>query len=790
MRSSGWLLGAFLVLVGGIVLMLTGRDPDVLPGLFETGVRGVPVEALSGGDSSESSAGIVTEPFRGGREMPSGDEKAGVLVVRVIDGEGKEAVPGVRLFVPDLGRRLVRGPLPSLISDERGVVRIPGVTPGPLLVFGGPGGSARASVRVGAESSVDLVLPVGRLPGRVVGPDGRPVPDAEILLSISDRHGAPMEVVARSDASGAFQLQHVGEDREIAARKEGFAPSGSHAVDRALRSGRILTLRLGSEEASLAGTVVTRDGRGVAGARVTWVPSAGEITEDSGSGGQEASRPPSQATRTDGGGGFRFRALPAGRSCILVQAAGFSPVLESVDLAPGSRRSVRIEIGPGFTVRGTVNGGSGKPAAGALVLCRPYPLEWLPPILARTDAQGRYELQNLPPGERCLTAFERMEGRTTARFIGRDGETLQWDAVLELGRSIRGHIAVPDGTPHGAFLVNLVGKSLFEDEPPPVLGSAGVGRDGRFLIQNVPEGPRCLEVYERGKTSRPVARIEEPPLVPEEVSIELSSANLHSAYIAGSLPDLERTVEATLVVLPGGRDLGLRYPLKAKTGRFRIGPLIPGPHGLRILTSLEATLDLGNRMLKAGSTLDLGELPLPEPAWLTVAGAEEQGRIAGMRVRVEPLMLPEGFTARTRIIEQPGGTANVLLFPGRYALTARASGGRVGRLTVSLTAGEERAEIVHLTRQRPVLLRVEALPQEVAKGRLDILRGGEVVRERIVKRRPRSGRMQVLVHLPAGGYEARFTSSGFRARKSFDVVTENAEAGRTLRVVLEVEKAP
>jgi RNA polymerase sigma factor (sigma-70 family) len=201
-------------------------------------------------------------------------------------------------------------------------------------------------------------------------------------------------------------------------------------------------------------------------------------------------------------------AVPAdfGATEIAVGARGYRGALRTVG---AQENSVELELGgPALELAGEVRDGSGRPAAGVLVL--PYELPILPqrpnsrrttleelcapteaPPVSRTDGEGRFRLGGLQPGSYRLLVLEPHE------LVGLLTEPLaagSADLHLELGRSalagLRGTVRGRDGAPvAGARLRPLVESRRFDtpidfDPVDRELAETRTDADGSFHLEH------------------------------------------------------------------------------------------------------------------------------------------------------------------------------------------------------------------------------------------------------------------------------------------------------------------
>jgi protocatechuate 3,4-dioxygenase beta subunit/peroxiredoxin len=194
--------------------------------------------------------------------------------------------------------------------------------------------------------------------GRVVGPDGKPIADAEIVGAPVGRFGLDPAWM-RSDADGRFRLSErfLAEPVALRARHEGMATTSATLVT----GGEEVTLRLAKDAlVSLSGRVADAEGKPMAGARVRLIQWAYDMGNEAG-----------KAT-TDEQGRYAFAGLwPDLRYSVGGSADGFGESsTRTVQLGPGQSQTLDLIVlrKADRSVAGRVVDGNGDPVPGAWVL--------------------------------------------------------------------------------------------------------------------------------------------------------------------------------------------------------------------------------------------------------------------------------------------------------------------------------------------------------------------------------------------------------------------------------------
>ncbi|MGB3969100.1 MAG: carboxypeptidase regulatory-like domain-containing protein, partial [Planctomycetota bacterium] len=406
----------------------------------------------------------------------------------------------------------VSRPLAELVSDAAGEARAH-VPAGRVRVTSDRGGTGRkelvATVVAGQQQEVVLELPAGvDVAGSVHDAAGAAIAGAQVWLSSPQSPWCAGSVVTSSGADGTFQLRAVPTTQSLGAIAPGFAPS--KLVDLDLQDTKVspvrITLVLGEHGGALAGRVTDAKGKPVAGAVVAVGASERRMAHRSGNTFAENWSP--RRARTDDDGRYAIAGLVPGEEPVEVWATGFAYWHGKAMVTAKTTTQLDLTLERGVTVSGTVTGEDGKPLAGAIVRCFPHAIER--PFLqggqydyestfgcpfAVADEQGRYRLWNAKAPELHLYA-----GPGGYRSIGgtvcwadevlrsEPGASIEWNARIEPGLSIRGIVRYRDGTPIGDVFVSLI-------EPGTKNRQAVTNeKDGRFRFVRLQKQPYDLSV--------------------------------------------------------------------------------------------------------------------------------------------------------------------------------------------------------------------------------------------------------------------------------------------------------
>ncbi|MFI5401856.1 MAG: carboxypeptidase regulatory-like domain-containing protein, partial [Planctomycetota bacterium] len=282
-----------------------------------------------------------------------------------------------------------------------------------------------ASGYVVAPAAPEMRLDRGiTLAGVVTSADGKPAPEAAILIAQPLPGGRYGRFFATADAAGRFTATGLLEgDAWVTAGEPQGADDGRMRIREGMELLRIeaqapeVAAKPIGGAATLSGVVVDDSGRPVECARV--LLAVGD---------------PYEPTWTDEKGGFSVEVRPATSVVVRVGAPGFAT--RYVPIAKPGTEPVRLVLDPGALVRGRVVGADGKAVPGAYIVFwrrlesgRLSPHEdWKP----ETDSVGRFEIR-LPPGTFHARYYDM--GRSHVRIPGPDvtvrgGETVDLEIRL------------------------------------------------------------------------------------------------------------------------------------------------------------------------------------------------------------------------------------------------------------------------------------------------------------------------------------------------------------------------
>lgn len=204
---------------------------------------------------------------------------------------------------------------------------------------------------------------------------------------------------------------------------------------------------------------------------------------------------------TDAQGNARFEHVAPGPCSLRVDATSLAAPLLPPSRTPcrvrrGSIAEVELTAATGAWVEGRVTLGEGEPLRGALVrLIATDPMRFAPPLEVRSDAAGRYELTEVPPGRyRGQLVPSRAADWGPPPPVELDvypGAVHALDFRASPGAgSIAGRMTDESGEPVGGLRLSChlqaEGGSGVSGGPGVVLGRATTGADGSFALEGLP----------------------------------------------------------------------------------------------------------------------------------------------------------------------------------------------------------------------------------------------------------------------------------------------------------------
>lgn len=546
-----------------------------------------------------------------------------------------------------------------------------------------------------ADRFLELVLATGAtLTGRVLDETGAPVAGARLELqpvpagdpglawsaALLDPRAAPETT---SDAEGGFAWEHLRPGTwDLVVRAPGFAAETVPAIE--LEEGRardlgLLRLTSGTD---LSGRVEDPDGAPVAAAEIHLDDAASRwFSVPMGE--------PAPDTVSDADGRFSIPDRRAGEQVDLeVRRPGFVPRSLPGVVVTGDPLTVQLE--PAARLAGVVVGEDGAAVPRALVTAHaeagsagPGGRVWADHALAHatTDADGRFELDELPSGR--LRVVVRADGFLPEERAGLEAGAAGTEETLTIrlrrGAVVEGRVLAADGSPVAGAAVGIDSEGLERWRPARTDG------DGRYRLEGVEPGHRILgATADDGRSTR------------RELEVVEGTNALDLVFepgwpVAGVVVDEAGAPvgDALLTLAAESTAWGGLEARADDRGAFRFDDVPEGTYWLRGRHPGHATTRLEDAVEVAGPVAGL-ELRL-------ASGARIVGNLRGLdgaELRQAGVMAHDGRTGMSEGRVGPdGGFVVTGLAPGEWTLLGSAPGGRRASEIVSIAPGEREVRV-------------------------------------------------------------------------------------------------
>lgn len=484
-----------------------------------------------------------------------------------------------------------------------------------------------------ARTSVESVLQGWSLHGRAVDEAQRPIVPLVVRLR-----------PAAVEASGAREWRET----ELGTADPGgrFRVDGvsAAAVDVELRAPGFVTLLLRDlrpaagkrvkdlgtvvleRSARITGRVTDREGRPLAEVAVHVVRDVRDPQPRL----EDRLRRRRSAAISGADGRFVLRGLPASEPFTLFLARPGNASRWLIGVDPRRHREISAVLEPAATVAGSVRDGDGEPVPEVVLrlerrLTLPgtegrykLPID-APPLVAETDADGRFELAEVPVGEALLhvetEAWAPVE--PLELVIPADGRH-DLEVVLERGAEIVGRTRTEDGEPIAGVRILTGRKSTRSDER------------GEYRLQGISTG--AVEVHARHPDYRPLS---------EDLEVGEDGNRLDFLFPRGqrvsgrTVTRGHRGIAGATVVLftvddPAPRSYRTRSELD---GSFRFEPVASGAYRLAAAADGHAAVEREEEVLvEDGPVEDLDLELLPGTTVHGTISGLDRGELARVRV--------------------------------------------------------------------------------------------------------------------------------------------------------------
>ncbi|MBI4601044.1 MAG: carboxypeptidase regulatory-like domain-containing protein [Planctomycetes bacterium] len=443
------------------------------------------------------------------------------------------------------------------------------------------------AARVGETLRVRIELAAGGAIRGAVARAGRPAPGLRVLATLTGAiGGAAREAVTGAD--GSFELKGLApgiyELRVLA------ASAGRH-TERARRTVEVLegqTSEVSWEEAVgiRVWGIVTAGGVPMGGGRIQVVQLGREWDL-----GSSAIGPT---------GAYSFEVPGPGKYQLLIEAGGRGGAKAEVDVPAGAAEHRHdIDLPSGEVTGIVVDAATGDPVSGVEVVAFDAGagtgsfarlLEGMKGM-GRTDAEGRFTLQSLPPGEYTLRVMAR--GYAGARVdgvrVGDRSAPPEARIELERGVTLRARVLDPEGRPVAqamAFLRDAEGSLVLSSRP------ARSGPDGTLAVEGVRPGAYEVTVvhaaYAPARAAVDAASGEEPAIqLASGGSIAVEVTDRRGRPVEGAFVELlDEKGENVLDAYSFARIAGGPSPAAtAADGKAVVGHAAPGKYRVAAATA-------------------------------------------------------------------------------------------------------------------------------------------------------------------------------------------------------------
>jgi RNA polymerase sigma factor (sigma-70 family) len=597
---------------------------------------------------------------------PAADPDSGTVVVRATWAHDGSPAAAIGICVKPHERNVVHERHALTAAD--GVATLRGITPGPCWVASPFATMAVPEVRAGDVHAVELRCERDfELEGTVVDAHQRPVADARVWVSDSSPFRG--HEVARSDDRGAFRIpvrSHV----YVGARKAGYAASRL----RCLTDKNPIVLVVAGDGGSVRGRVVDPAGRPIADALVELGWPGGFNVQGSTVEHMQV-HPTAPALRTGADGSFAHDGIAIGSTDVRAWAAGHAPATTQVLVEANRTAEVVVVLPPGAVVTGVVRDGAGAPVADATVgLSSAIDFREFGASRTRTDAGGRFRLEDLPTGRVPLVA-RKGDDRASASLELAAGTPAEWNPVLRALAPFAGRVVDPDGRPLRGLNVGIVDGS----QPLPSR-IAPTDDDGCFELTGVDRNRLHLMVLVEHE---PIAERRDVPRTADRTTITLTPTELPTASIRGRVVDEHGApiAGATFTLMLSSSSFGTGT-ISGTDGTFSRERLRAGRFRASIRASGYGQRQLPALALQPHESRDLGDVVLARAGKveITLAGHTEQ---RGAQVK---LVREDGSDVEWLWAE--GALARSEMPPGRYVAMAQLGDDTAGSTPLVVRGGE------------------------------------------------------------------------------------------------------
>jgi RNA polymerase sigma factor (sigma-70 family) len=409
-------------------------------------------------------------------------------------------------------------------------------------------------------------------------------------------------------------------------------------------------------------------------------------------------------------GQFEARELVPGKlTSVRGRARGFGTgsIEPALDLAPGAREILDVELGQGAIVRGVVVDAESKapiPFAEVWAQGWSYQAESIEPS-AVADAEGQFELhgvelRQMDGGQLPATYFWLFISARAPGYAGKpfNGAVVHPDAergffvTIEVPRSdaaILGRIRWPDGSPASGLIVSGIdsqGNMLWK----------GTDDDGRFEVRGMPAG--TFVVQAKTTTERPedrmgVVRAEGELQIGQTLELELTLSEARGsisgrALDASGAPLAQVQLEASELIHAPNMTLGFgtHSTLTDADGHYRFSDLLEGTYQIELRGVPQGQVvrpEMCQVGLGAGQDLEGQDFEVLQG--IVISGWVDPGNLGLSALEVQVVRVSDGAERGRCAPREDGGFTLAGLLPEPHEVVLLHRGNELARTSIGAT---------------------------------------------------------------------------------------------------------
>ncbi len=588
---------------------------------------------------NKADPGTRTEVTDPGDVAPAGEEKKQTtsVTVQVVWSDDQRPLEGAVVSIGLGGSYVGWSDDLTESTDADGQIVFADIPPGKVLIRVLRGPVRDVQVALDRENTVRIAVARGyTVRGIVVDGIDRPVEGAKVLLS-ERWHQLRTRVIATTSRDGTFEIEGIMGSRMITANHIRLGPARMYPIDSKAGSEQFVRIVLPGVAATLKGHVFDAQGNPVVSAQLLIGDDRDHKQVMHADGSYVPDAPPTRV-KSDASGGFEVHALRVGATTVRISAEGFGLLTKTVVLPAEVEWVLPAEA----VLTGTVLDTLGQAVAYARV--QQGSGYHFGDRMAFANGEGHYRLRGLATGELEIVVHGRIdvgkdnpvavpasasnsEGKVRRRRPGRDfktkgtvalhaGQETSWNPVLgrDDDQALRGTLVDHNGEP----LVNwLVAVTSFERTP--WRKNTRTDGKGQFELTELEADSLRVLVMPPGRWD----------VFPRVV---LGPVDRMVGNLLITVPDPSTSLgNLHLRVLdPGGKPTRAKLTLwheqaktwrsivnDADTGELLIEGIPPGTVSLELRSEEHPWIRLGEKLITAGNTLELGPIVFAASARMT-----------------------------------------------------------------------------------------------------------------------------------------------------------------------------